>query len=418
MSSIGAVECRDEAALQRFVEDEISPNAWPIHSRPLRRLIERQGLDLAPTRQFALTPERLAALMRRLHDSSRRVERKLGIRNGFHNTLHNFEVLLRLLLLEWPGRTPWPAELRDADRRVYPSFAAIEPVLHDLISRLSESGFPPWKLARDVLAAAGHDYGHTGATERLDASNGVAALTHEETAERHVAKFAIEYDFPPALALAGLAGIRATTFRTRRGRKRVQAANDFERRLTLADVAGFVLPADQWLTHVAIPLLEEKLIRWRCRQQDIPKEIDELRRQLASLPADDPSRQNREERIAELETERRDIVNDLPEFFRSELGFLEFIRGDRLAAVPRGKELWGPRIAHRIDLIRRVLAREELLEGLGRGGFALLGDAACKLSNAESLATSLGNADPHLREAFGEFVRVPRGTASRVAESV
>ncbi len=398
--------CRDEVTLHEFVKAEISPNAWPIHSPPLRRLIGEQGLDLAAARRFALPPESLTVLMRRLYVSSRRVERTLGIDNAFHNTLHNFEVLLRLLLLEWPGRSPLPAEMQGADRRVYPSFEAIEPVIHELIGRLLEARFPAWKLARDVLAASGHDYGHTGATERLDGNSAVAALTHEETAERHVAKFAIELGFPPALALASLAGIRATTFRTRRGRERIQAANDFERCLTLADVAGFVLPADRWLTHVAIPLLDEKLTRWRCRQEEIPRELDELRRQLDPLPADDPARRRGSERIAELEAESRDIVNDLPEFFRSEIGFLEFIRGDRLEAVPRGKKLWGGRIARRIELIRGVLAREDLVEALAQRGFTLLEDTARKLTNIKSLEVCLaGEADTLFEEAFGEFVQ-------------
>lgn len=45
-----AAACRDSDALRSFVEGRISANAWPIHSRPLRKRLHRQGLDLAAAR--------------------------------------------------------------------------------------------------------------------------------------------------------------------------------------------------------------------------------------------------------------------------------------------------------------------------------------------------------------------------------
>ena len=100
--------------LRAFVEERISVNAWPILSRPLNKLIRCDGLDLAAARTADLPLTALTGLMRRIYTSSRRVERMLGIDNAFHHTIHNFDVALRLLLLEWPRDHPIPEEMRRA----------------------------------------------------------------------------------------------------------------------------------------------------------------------------------------------------------------------------------------------------------------------------------------------------------------
>ncbi len=362
-----AAACRDDGQLRAFVEATISPNAWPIHSRTLRRRIARDGLDLAAARTFTLPLADLVGLMRRIYDRSRRAERMLGIDIAFHDTLHNFEVFLRLLVLEWPEDDP-PQEVRRAPERPYRTLQDIEPVIRDLMGRMLELGFPSGRLVRNLLAAIGHDYGHIGGTDRQDVTGALTPLTHEETAERHVGGFGLAAGLPPTLILEALAGIRATTFHIRPDRERIQAANDFERKLMLADVAGCVLPADLWLTHVAMPVLNEK--------------------------------------IAVCPPEHRGFVETVEEMLDDEHDFLKFIRAYRLRQVSVGERLWGENIDRKIALIERLLAREELLATLEEQGSELIERLARELANAESLESWLGGeaVDPALRELFGEFL--------------
>lgn len=355
--------CADDATLRAFVEREISVNAWPIHSRPLRKLIRCLGIDLAAARDFAPSLERLRTLMHRMFAASRRVERTLALDNAFHTTVHNYEVLLRLLLLEWPAGRPIPQAAQRAAERPFDSFSELEPILSQLMEEMLEAEVPPWRLARDLLAAAGHDYGHSGDTDRLDASGTPLPLTHEETAEKHVAKFGIEHGFPTALILESLAGIRATTLHVRSDREKIQAANDFERKMTLADVAGCVLRPDLWMTHVAIPVLYERM------GDGVP-------------------------------------IHTVSEAFDNELRFLSFVRTHRLAPVPSGSRLWGEKIDRRIALIERLLERTDLLEPLDAHGFPLVEELTRKLANAHDLESTLeqDGIDPNLRKLFTEFL--------------
>ena len=356
-------ECRDPLSLRSFVEHRISVNAWPIHSKPLLKLIYRQGLDLGAARDFDPPLELLVTLMHRMVCASRRVERTLSIDNAFHTTIHNYEVLLRLLLLEWPTGRPIPRAAARAVERAYDSFSELEPILSDLMRRMLDAGVASWRLARDLLAAAGHDYGHSGDTDRRGPNGRPLPLTHEETAERHVAKFGIEYGFPPVLILESLAGIRATTLHIRKDRDKIRATNDFERKMTLADVAGCVMRPDLWMTHVAIPVLYERM------EDGAP-------------------------------------IHTVSEAFDNELRFLSFVRAHRLAAVPSGSRLWGKKVDRRIALIKRLLERTDLLEPLDARGYALVEELTRKLANAEDLQRTLAEdgVNPNLRELFAEFL--------------
>ncbi len=403
---LAARTCRDTDLLQAFVEANISVNAWPIHSRPLLKLIHRRGLNLRTAREFTPSFDTLLALMRRMHTASLRVERQLSIDNAFHTTLHNYEVLLRLLLLEWPSSQPMPWEMRHAVDHAYDSFDTLEPLLADLISQLLDRGVPSWRLARDILAAGGHDYGHSGDTDRLGPDGAPLPLTHEETAERHVAKFGITFGFPPSLILESLAGIRATTLHVRQDRQKVQASNDFERKMTLADVAGCVMRPDQWMIHVAIPVLHERMQPWQQRLSEISVEIEQLTRQIERLPPDHAEREHKTAQLAELEAEEVAPIQTVSDAFDNELRFLSFIRSNRLEPVATGSRLWGERIDRRIELIKRLLNRRDLLEPLDGHGFPLVETLTEKLANADSLQRSLAQdgVDPNLRELFSEFI--------------
>jgi hypothetical protein len=405
--ALTAEECRDEGTLQRFVEERISVNAWPIHARGLRKLILRQGIDLADARRFTMSLSAMEDMMRRLYRRSLRVERILGIANAFHTSLHNFEVLLRLLLLEWPLGRPLPDDVRRAPLKVYRSVESITDVTLHVIDALLESGVPASIIARDMLAALGHDFGHSGGTDRVDRHGVLAPLTHEEAAEKHVAKIGVELGFPPALILESMAGIRATTFYSRPGRKRVQAANDFERRLALADVMGCVLPPDLWLTHVGVPVLLEKIPTWKRRLTHISEEIQRLKDELAAMPKTEPGREAREEEYKELLAEDGRIIRDIEEWFRSERGFFLFIEAHKLDPVSGARELWGDILKDKIALMEKVLERRDLLEPLAARGFTFLEEYAASLANASSLGEWLerDDVDPGLREILAPFIR-------------
>lgn len=409
--ALTAEECRDEGTLQRFVEEHISVNAWPIHARGLRKLIVRQGLDLGEARRFIMSIGDMEDMMRRLYRRSLRVERILGIDNAFHTSLHNFEVLLRLLLLEWPLSRPLPDHVRHAPLKVYRSVESITAVTLEVIGALLESGVHASIIARDMLAALGHDFGHSGGTDRVDRHGIPAPLTHEEAAEKHVAKIGVELGFPPALILESMAGIRATTFYSRPGRKRVQAANDFERRLALADVMGCVLPPDLWLTHVGVPVLLEKIPTWKRRLTRISGDIERVNGELTAMPASDPRRRDKEEEYKELLAEDGRIIRDIEEWFRSERGFFLFIEAHKLDPVSGARELWGEILKDKIALMEEVLERKDLLAPLAARGFAFLEEYAASLANALSLREWLErrDVDPRLCEILAPFVRHSEG---------
>jgi hypothetical protein len=405
--ALTAEECRNEATLQRFVEERISVNAWPIHARGLRKLILERGIDLAEARRFTMSLSAMEDMMRRLYRRSIRVERILGIDNAFHTSLHNFEVLLRMLLLEWPLGRPLPADVESAPLKVYRSMESITAVTLHVIRALLENGVHASIIARDMLAALGHDFGHSGGTDRVDRHGVPAPLTHEEAAEKHVAKMGVELGFPPALILESMAGIRATTFYSRPGRKRVQAANDFERRLALADVMGCVLPPDLWLTHVGVPVLLEKVPTWKRRISMISGEIERVRDDLARMPDAEPGRSAKEEEYKELLAEDGRIIRDIEEWFRSERGFFLFIEAHKLDPVSGARELWGDILKDKIALMETVLQRRDLLEPLAARGLAFLEEYAASLANASSLREWLerDDVDPALREILSPFVR-------------
>ena len=336
----------------------------------------------------------MASMMRRIRRASRRVERALGIANAFHTTQHNFDVTLRMLLLEWPADRPVPEPLRRASDRAYLTYDAIEPVILDVARRLLAAGVPAWQLARDLLATCGHDYGHTGGGDRLDASGAPLPLTHEETAEKHVAKFGIDLGMPPALILESLAGIRATTLNARPGRAKIRPTNDFERKITLADVAGCVKRPDLWMTRVAIPVLSERIEPWKRRMDEIPAEVSALRQELAA-GGDGDRRPDLKRRLTALEAEHRGIIKTVSEAFDAELRFLNFVFEQRLEPLPCGLRLWAEKIEHRIGLIEDLLAKEELLEPLDAQGFPLVEAMTVKLANADNLEQSLAADDVH-----------------------
>src|SRR5262245_28199135 len=116
-----AAACRDEETLRAFIQTKISPNAWPILSPQLRRPVLAEGSDLEAPRRFSMSADAMHRLVRVFYTRMKRIERMLGIDNAFHRALHNHEVLLRLLLLEWPESTPPPEHIRHAALCVHPT---------------------------------------------------------------------------------------------------------------------------------------------------------------------------------------------------------------------------------------------------------------------------------------------------------
>jgi hypothetical protein len=279
-------------------------------------------------------------------------------------------------------------------------------VVKQALTALLDLGVPSAQLARDVLAAAGHDYGHSGGTDRLDSSGSPAPYTHEEMAEKHVAPIGLEFGMPVALVLESMAGIRATTFHSRPGRDRVSAATEFERRLTLADIMGCALPPHLWLTHVGAPVLLEKLPVWRRRLVQIPQELQSLDFRLAMPLLPDAEREELLALRATIVSEDARIIKHLDEWFRSERGFFAFIEASRLPTVFRARELWGEILREKIQLMERVVARRDLLEPLMQQGFGLLERYAELLANAADLRDVITrpDVDPGLREILSMFL--------------
>jgi hypothetical protein len=366
------VRATNDEELRRTVEERISPNAWPILS-PALAGAARRGIDPDEARRFTIAPAALVRFAERAHARGRRAEHALGIANAFHTVLHNHEVLLRLLALEWPAGPPLPAELGEPIRRVFRSFDEVEPALSGALSVLVAAGVPAHVLARDVLAALGHDYGHTGDADRRHRDGTQTPLTHEEAAEKHVAACGLELGMPPALVLEAMAGIRATAFFTRPGRTPVRAATDFEKRLGLADVAGWVLPAERWLCHVAVAVLVEKLPRFR---------------KLVAEGSQDPA-----------------IPRDFPQWLRGERGFLGFIETRYVDAVPQARGHWGETLRSRMAAVDQALA-SDALPGLADGGFELLERFAAAVCDRDGLGPALRRADldPRLAVTLSPFL--------------
>ncbi len=385
--------CRDEETLRTFIQTKISPNAWPIHSPLLRRSILVEGIDLGAARRFSMDAETMASLVRVFYTRMNRIERLLGFENAFHHPLHNHEVLLRLLLLEWPESSSPPEHMRHAALCVHPTIDAVTNAVKEALAALVKIGVSSALLARDVLAAAGHDYGHSGGTDRLDPDGSPAPFTHEEMAEKHVAPIGLEFGMPVALVLESMAGIRATTFHSRPGRDRISAATAFERKLTRADVMGCALPPHLWLTHVGAPVLLEKLPVWRRRLTQIPSELQFIDEQLkaTNLADSEHARLTAERDVLATEDDR--IIKHIDEWFRSERGFFVFIESTRLATVPRAPELWGDLLREKILLMDRVMARRDLLEPLVVQGFGFLERYALLLANAIDLRAVIATPD-------------------------
>jgi hypothetical protein len=289
---------------------------------------------------------------------------------------------------------------------VHPTIDSVARVVKEALATLLQIGVSSAVLARDVLAAAGHDYGHSGGTDRLDPAGTPAPFTHEEMAEKHVAPIGLEFGMPVALVLESMAGIRATTFHSRPGRDRINAATEFERKLTVADVMGCALPPHLWLTHVGAPVLLEKLPVWRRRMAQIPSElriIDE-RSTATNLVHSERARLASEREVLANEDAR--IIKHIDEWFRSERGFFVFIQSTRLTTVTRAHELWGDILHEKILLMDRVMARRDLLDPLVLHGFGLLERYASLLANAIDLRDVIANPelDPHLSEILSMFL--------------
>jgi hypothetical protein len=288
---------------------------------------------------------------------------------------------------------------------MYLSLESVLPVTLRIIDALQENGVSGATIARNALAALGHDYGHTGGVDRTDANGRTLPLTHEETAEKHVAAIGLRFGYPPALILESMAGIRATTFHHRPGRPRVQPANAFEQRITLADVMGCALPPDQWLTHVAVPVLLEKIPFWKQRSVEIALEEQSLREKSKTRQHDHDAALTAA-RQEELTAESASIIRDIGEWFRSELGFFVFIEACKLRPLPGAHALWGTQIQQKISLVERILARDDLLDPLVAQNGAFLEQFAYQFSNAPDLNDRLaqGDIDPRLCELLQPFV--------------
>lgn len=400
--------CGDEGALRRFVEERISVNAWPIWSPKLLRLIRREGVDLEAAGHFSMSLAAMAEMMRMIHGRAVRVERMLRIDNAFHTPAHNAEVLLRLLCLEWPAEKPMPDFVRMAPLHLYPTIEALHAVVLDVLAALQSEGVSPRVLVRDLLAALGHDFGHSGGTDRLYSDGTPAHLTHEEVAEKYVGNIGVELGLPSALILESMAGIRATTFYSRPGRQRVVPSNDFERKLTLADVMGCVLPSVDWLTHVGVPVLKEKIPFWKRRIAEIAAESKGLRAQIDKLPVGDQERMRKEDALTVLLAEDSRIIRDLEEWFKSEQGFFRYLLEHKLSPVPNAEGLWGPILREKIALMDRLLLHKAVYRPLSEQGFGFLEAYADLLANAVNLKGVLERGELHpalcetLRLFYGE----------------
>ena len=338
-NTLSAAHCRDARLLRDFVQSRVSVNAWPIHSPQLIRQLRHTGLNLTATSTMNLTE--LERMLCDLGRNAVRLEARLHLHNAFHRAQHNHDVMLRLLLLEWPGPGPVPDIFVAAAVRVYPDTKAITQVLLQLLRALVHAGVPIDILARDVLAAMGHDYGHAGGTDRLDAQGQPTPLTHEDMAEKHIARIGLKFGMAPVRVLEAMAGVRATTFHVRAGRQRVTACNDFERKLKVADIMGCALPMPLWLVHVGLPVLAEKLPHWRML-------------------------------LLQQEVDNRLIIKNLEDWLQSERGFLLCVDAGLLGTVAAAQALWRPALLDKVARLDQALARTDLLLPLAAQGFDVL----------------------------------------------
>ena len=337
--TLSAAHCRDARLLQDFLQSRVSVNAWPIHSPQLIQQLRHAGLNLTAASTMNLTE--LERMLCDLGRNAVRLEARLHLHNAFHRAQHNHDVLLRLLLLEWPDPGPVPKDFVASAVRVYPDTTAITQVLLHLLRALVHAGVPIDILARDVLAAMGHDYGHTGGTDRLDAHGQPTPLTHEDMAEKHIARNGLKFGMTPVRVLEAMAGIRATTFHVRTGRQRVTACNDFERKLKVADIMGCALPMPLWLVHVGLPVLAEKLPHWRML-------------------------------LLQQEVDNRLIIKNLEDWLQSERGFLLCVDAGLLGTVAAAQALWRPALLDKVARLDQALARTDLLLPLAAQGFDVL----------------------------------------------
>lgn len=398
--------CADESVLRRFVEEQISVNAWPILSPKLRRLIRQQGIDLDAADRFAMPLPDMAAMITLIRCRALRVDRLLGIENAFHTPAHNIEVLLRLLWLEWPAATPMPEFVRAAPHKLYGTVETLQSITLSVLTALAGAGVSSGLLARDLLAALGHDFAHSGGTDRLSEDGTQARLTHEEVAETFMGNMGVSFGFPAALILQSMAGIRATTFNNRMGRQRVVPANDFELKLTLADTLGCVLPPPDWLTHVGVPVLKEKIPHWKRRLGEIERKSSALRGEILAAHEGDLERVRAEYRLALLREEDLLVIWDLEEWFKSEREFFRFLLEKKLTLVPGADAFWGSILREKIELMGRVLARKHALRSLSLKGFSFLEYFADLLANAGDLRVFLAKTEiePELRELLSVFL--------------
>lgn len=398
--------CADEDVLRRFVEEQISVNAWPIFSPKLRRLIRQQGIDLDAADRLAMPLSDMAAKMELIHRRALRVDRLLCIENAFHTPAHNIEVLLRLLCLEWPATTPMPEIVRAAPLELFSNVQTLQSVTFSVLTALTDAGVTNGWLARDLLAALGHDFAHSGGTDRLDKDGTQARLTHEEVAETFMGNMGVNFGFPAALILQSMAGIRATTFNNRMGRQRVVPANEFELKLTLADTMGCVLPPPDWLTHVGVPVLKEKIPHWKRRLGEIESKSTALRGEILAAYEGDSERVRAEYRLALLREEDLLVIWDLEEWFKSEREFFRFLLEKKLALVADAEALWGSILREKIELMESVLARKNALRSLSLKGFSFLEYFADLLANVGDLRAFLMKTEiePELRELLSVFV--------------
>jgi len=404
--ALAAEACADEDVLRRFVEEQISVNAWPIHSPKLRRLIRQHGIDLDLAHRFTMPLSDMAAMMTLIRSRALRVDRLLGVENAFHTPAHNIEVLLRLLCLEWPATTPLPEFVRLAPLRLYTDVESLQSITLSVLTALTDVGVSNGLLARDLLAALGHDFAHSGGTDRLHKDGTQARLTHEEVAETFLGNMGASFGFPSALILQSMAGIRATTFNNRMGRQRVVPANKFELKLTLADTMGCVLPPPDWLTHVGVPVLKEKIPHWKRRLGEIERKATALRGEILAAHEGDSERVRAEYRLALLREEDLLVIWDLEEWFKSEREFFRFLLEKKLTLVPGADALWGSILREKIELMGRVLAKKDALRSLSLKGFSFLEYFADLLSNSGDLREFLAKTEiePELRELLSVFL--------------
>jgi hypothetical protein len=153
-------------------------------------------------------------------------------------------------------------------------------------------------------------------------------------------------------------------------------------------------------------VLEEKLPQWKGRMAEIAARLEALATLERALPGGDPGRAGLDEERATLVAEHGRIIRDLEEWFRSERGFLLFIKDHKLAPVAGAPELWGAAISEKLALIEAALEQKAQLAPLVARGFAFLEQYVRTFANAGSLEARVGqdDVDPGLRALLLPFV--------------